>query len=149
MRAVVQRVKSAHVAVDQQIVGAIGPGLMILLGVGKEDNETDAKYLAEKIANLRIFSDDQDKLNLSVLDNGYEILAISQFTLYGDCRKGRRPGFSDAMNPTDADMLYKKFVAYLEEMGLKVATGQFQADMDVELINHGPVTILLDSKKNF
>ena len=149
MRAVIQRVKSAHVAVEQQIVGAIGPGLMVLLGVGKEDKETDAKYLAEKIANLRIFSDEQDKLNLSVLDKGYEILAISQFTLYGDCRKGRRPGFSDAMNPTDADILYKKFVAYLEEMGLKVATGQFQADMDVELINQGPVTILLDSKKMF
>ncbi|MGF7185365.1 D-tyrosyl-tRNA(Tyr) deacylase [Desulfitispora alkaliphila] len=149
MRAVVQRVKRAKVTVEGKTKGKIDAGFVVLLGVGQEDTEEDAKYLAEKIANLRVFSDDQGKMNMSLLDKGYSVLAISQFTLYGDCRKGRRPGFGDAMPPDEADRLYNKFVQLIENLGVTVATGQFQAEMDVELINHGPVTMLLDSKKNF
>ena len=149
MRAVVQRVKQASVAIDGTTVGEISQGLMVLLGVGKEDTAQDATYLAEKIAGLRIFTDADDKMNLSVLDIGGEILVVSQFTLYADCRKGKRPGFSDAALPGTAIPLYEQFVVALKEMGLTVATGQFGADMLVSIENDGPVTILLDSKKVF
>ncbi|MCI8336727.1 MAG: D-tyrosyl-tRNA(Tyr) deacylase [Peptococcaceae bacterium] len=149
MRAVVQRVKQASVAIDGTTVGEIPQGLMVLLGVGKEDTSQDATYLAEKIVGLRIFTDAEDKMNLSVLDIGGEILVVSQFTLYADCRKGKRPGFSDAALPETAIPLYEQFVIALKEMGLTVATGQFGADMLVSIENDGPVTILLDSKKVF
>ena len=149
MRAVVQRVKQASVAIDGTTVGEISQGLMVLLGVGKEDTVQDATYLAEKIAGLRIFTDADDKMNLSVLDIGGQVLVVSQFTLYADCRKGKRPGFSDAALPEIAIPLYEQFVVALKEMGLIVATGQFGADMLVFIENDGPVTILLDSKKVF
>lgn len=149
MRAVVQRVKKGQVTVEGKLVGSINQGLVIFLGIGQGDTEADAGYLAEKIANLRIFADDEGKMNLSVLDLKLDILAISQFTLYADCRKGRRPSFTGAMGPLEADKLYNRFVNILREMGLTVSTGQFQAEMDVELVNHGPVTILLDSSKLF
>lgn len=149
MRAVIQRVTEARVRVDKQIVGEIETGLLVLLGIGQGDTETDVHYLAEKVANLRIFEDKQGKMNLSATQIGGAILAISQFTLYGDCRKGRRPGFSDAAPPEEATRLYEQFVASLKGQGLGVATGIFQADMAVELVNDGPVTILLDSQKNF
>ena len=149
MRAVVQRVRKSSVAIDGVTVGEISQGLMVLLGVGKEDTEKDVNYLAEKIAGLRIFTDAEDKMNLSVQDIGGEILVVSQFTLYGDCRKGKRPGFSDAALPDQAVPLYELFVARLKEMGLTVATGRFGADMLVAIDNDGPVTILLDSEKTF
>lgn len=149
MRAVVQRVTSSSVEVDGKVVGAIDQGLMVLLGVGQADTEPDACYLADKIAGLRIFEDDAGKMNLSVEEIGGSVLAVSQFTLYGDCRKGRRPGFSGAAQPDLANKLYELFVANLQERGLHVATGVFQADMKVQLINDGPVTMLLDSRKEF
>jgi len=149
MRAVVQRVCRGQVTVEGQVTGSVGPGLVVLLGVGQGDSEDDARYIADKIANLRIFEDDQGKLNLSVLDTGGEVLVVSQFTLYGDCRKGRRPGFSEAAPPEEANRLYERVVALLAETGLKVATGRFQTTMLVEIHNHGPVTLLLDSKKGF
>lgn len=149
MRAVIQRVTRASVAVGQETVGCIGRGLVILLGVGREDTEDDARYLADKIANLRIFEDNEGKLNLSVTDVQGEILAVSQFTLLGDCRKGRRPGFSEAAPAEEAQQLYQKFVGLLENQGLNVSTGRFQTTMLVEIHNHGPVTMLLDSKKQF
>jgi D-tyrosyl-tRNA(Tyr) deacylase len=149
MRAVVQRVKKASVSVAGEIVGAIDQGLCVFLGVGRDDDGADASYLAEKIAHLRIFSDAEDKMNLSLKDINGEILAISQFTLFGDCRKGRRPGFSDAAPPEAANELYEKFVAHLEQNGIPVKTGIFQADMLVSIDNDGPVTMLLDSKKLF
>lgn len=149
MRAVIQRVSQASVVVNQQTVGAIDRGLMILLGVAQEDVEKDASYLADKAAGLRIFEDEAGKMNLSVEDVSGSILVISQFTLLGDCRKGRRPGFTDAAPPELADALYEKFVAVLRNRGIHVATGIFQADMQVSLINDGPVTMLLDSRKQF
>lgn len=149
MRAVVQRVKQSKVTIDGLVVGDISQGLMVLLGVGKEDTEGDAAYLAEKIAGLRIFTDADDKMNLSVQDIGGEVLVVSQFTLYADCRKGKRPGFSDAALPETAIPLYEQFVENLKALGLVVATGQFGADMLVSIDNDGPVTILLDSQKVF
>jgi len=150
MRAVVQRVKRASVAIDGEVVSAISKGLLILVGVGNDDNEDDADYLAEKIANLRIFEDDGGKMNLSVRDINGELLAVSQFTLYGDCRRGKRPSFTDSARPEHARHLYEYFVEKLENVAqTDVKTGVFAADMAVELINDGPVTILLDSKKLF
>ena len=149
MRAVVQRVSKASVAVDDQIVGEIGPGLVVLLGVSTGDAEADADYLAEKIAGLRIFEDEGGKMNRSVADAGGAVLAVSQFTLYGDVRRGRRPSFDDAARPERARELYEYFVAQIRQRGLRCETGQFQAMMSVSLVNEGPVTILLDSSKLF
>ena len=139
----------SRVQVDQKIVGEIQKGLLVLLGVTHEDTESDARYLADKIAHLRIFEDEAGKMNLSLLDIGGEILSVSQFTLYGDCRTGRRPSFTDAAKPEQAKALYEVFNQALAELGLKAATGQFQAHMQVELTNDGPVTMLLDSKRVF
>lgn len=149
MRAVVQRVHLASVTVDDTEIGAIGPGLVVFLGVGRGDLEADASYLASKIAGLRIFEDDSGLMNLSLNDCGGAVLAISQFTLYADCRKGRRPGFSEAALPADAEKLYDYFCAGLGKEGLKVATGRFQSEMRILVDNDGPVTILLDSRKLF
>jgi D-tyrosyl-tRNA(Tyr) deacylase len=149
LRAVVQRVSNARVSVDGSVVSSISKGLLVLLGVAEDDTETDARYLAEKSANLRIFEDDAGKMNLSLIDIDGEILVVSQFTLYGDCRKGRRPSFIDAARPPKAEALYEVYVSTLTDMSLKPQTGVFQAHMDVELTNDGPVTILLDSKKTF
>jgi D-tyrosyl-tRNA(Tyr) deacylase len=149
MRAVLQRVSSARVVVEKKMVGEIGPGLAILLGVEDGDSESDARYLAEKTAGLRIFEDEQGKMNLSVADTGGEILVVSQFTLLADCRQGRRPGFSRAAPPERANALYEYYVNLLRERGLRVATGTFQAMMEVSLVNQGPVTMLLDSRKVF
>lgn len=149
MRAVLQRVTEARVKVDNKIVGEIGPGLLVLLGVGCDDCEESAAYLAEKTAGLRIFEDEAGKMNLSVKDIGGSVLAISQFTLYGDCRKGRRPGFSAAAPPEEANRLYEHYIHCLRKHGLLVDSGVFQADMAVELVNDGPVTMLLDSERVF
>lgn len=149
MRAVVQRVSRSSVVSEGVCTGEIQQGLMVLLGVTHDDNEQDARYLAEKIANLRIFEDEEDKLNLSVLDVGGAVLSVSQFTLYGDCRKGRRPSFTEAARPEQANALYEQFNQFLQQQGVAVETGRFQTHMAVELVNDGPVTILLDSKKNF
>lgn len=149
MRAVLQRVKSGRVLVDNSVVGEIEKGLVVLLGVGHGDSEEDARYLAEKILNLRIFADEAGKINLSVQDVLGKLLVVSQFTLYWDCRKGRRPSFSEAAAPETAQTLYAYFVSYLKELGAEVATGEFQAQMLVEINNQGPVTVLLDSKKEF
>lgn len=151
MRAVVQRVAKASVTLQEtgEVVGAINKGFVVLLGVGNDDTEADSKYLAEKIANLRVFEDENDKLNLSVLDVGGSVLAVSQFTLFGDCRHGRRPGFTDAARPEKADPLYRHFVDLLKAQGVPVETGVFQTDMLVDISNDGPVTMLLDSKKVF
>ena len=149
MRAVVQRVKKASVTVDNQIIGLIGEGLLVLLGVEGEDNEDDLKYMVDKVTNLRIFEDQEQKMNRSLCDIDGELLVVSQFTLYGDVRKGRRPSFIAAARPEFADEMYKEFVNECKKIIRKVETGKFQADMDVELVNNGPVTILLDSKKNF
>jgi D-tyrosyl-tRNA(Tyr) deacylase len=149
MRAVVQRVTRAQVSVNGEIVGQIGAGLLILLGVAQNDSEADADYLAEKIINLRIFADQQGKMNLSLLDCQAGLLVVSQFTLFGDCRRGRRPSYSDAATPEKAQSLYQYFVNRCAQLGIKPETGIFQAMMAVELINDGPVTILLDSAKLF
>jgi len=149
MRAVLQRVSEARVRVNAEIVGEIGRGLLVLLGVGQGDGGTDARFLAEKTAGLRIFEDAQGKMNLSVEEVAGAVLVVSQFTLYGDCRQGRRPGFSAAAPPELADALYQQFVDALRKRGLSVATGIFQAEMAVELVNDGPVTLLLDSRKEF
>ncbi len=146
MRAVIQRVKSSAVKVEGKIVGAIGPGLLVLLGVGEEDNGDDLAYLLEKLPFLRIFEDDQGKMNLSLLDVKGEVLAVSQFTLYADTRKGRRPGFSQAAGPDKGNAYYEAFVEGLRRQGITVATGVFQAHMEVELVNDGPVTIVMDTK---
>ncbi|MGN1116058.1 MAG: D-aminoacyl-tRNA deacylase [Candidatus Ornithomonoglobus sp.] len=147
MRAVIQRVTSAGVTVDGNTIGRIGHGLLIFLGVGDGDTESDLKYIADKAMGLRIFSDENDKMNLNVSDIGGEILVISQFTLYGDCRKGRRPNFTSSMEPVKANEMYERFIGYLRENGMRVEHGEFGADMKVELLNDGPVTILLDSSK--
>ena len=144
MRAVIQRVAEARVFVDDQVVGQIGPGLCVLLGVGAADRETNADALADKIAKLRIFEDQQGKMNRSVLDSGGALLVVSQFTLYGDCRKGNRPSFTHAAPPAQAERLYQYFSERLRNQGLKVANGQFQAHMRVALVNDGPVTLILD-----
>jgi D-tyrosyl-tRNA(Tyr) deacylase len=149
MRAVIQRVKSAKVTVENNIEGQIGKGLLVLLGVGNEDTSEDVKYLVEKTINLRIFEDSEDKMNLSLLDIQGELLVVSQFTLFGDCRKGRRPGFDKAAKPDTANKLYMEFVELCKKAEIKVETGKFQAEMLVDLANDGPVTMLLDSKKLF
>jgi D-tyrosyl-tRNA(Tyr) deacylase len=149
VRAVVQRVSRASVAIGGEIVGQIGLGLVVLVGVGQSDTESDSTYLAEKIAALRIFEDNQGKMNLSVSEVGGAVLAISQFTLYGDTRGGRRPSFIAAARPEQAQTLYEHFVARIRSAGLRCETGRFQQMMSVELVNEGPVTILLDSKKLF
>ncbi len=149
MRAVIQRVKRASVTVDGQITGSIDEGLMVLLGVGRDDSEADARYLVDKVLHLRVFPDEDDKMNRSVLDMAGGILVVSQFTLLGDCRKGRRPSYNQAAPPKLAEELYETFVAGIRQSGLTLATGTFQAMMDVELVNNGPVTLLLDSQKIF
>lgn len=149
MRAVVQRVARASVKVDHEITGEIANGLLVLLGVAQEDTKADADYLVEKIAGLRIFEDDAGKMNLSVVDTGGAVLAVSQFTLFGDVRRGKRPSFDVAARPEQAREVYEYFVERVRAAGLRCETGRFQAMMDVELVNSGPVTILLDSKKLF
>ena len=149
MRAVVQRVSRAQVSVEGEMTGQIGLGLVVLLGVGRDDEESDAIYLAEKIAGLRVFEDEQGKMNRSVREIGGSVLAISQFTLYGDVRRGKRPSFDAAAAPEKARALYEFFVEQIRAAGLQCETGRFQAMMKVELANEGPVTILLDSKKEF
>src|SRR5690348_5413492 len=149
MRAVVQRVGYCRVMVTGAVVGEIGPGLLVLLGVGKSDTEAAADYLAEKILGLRIFEDEQEKMNLSVQDKSGAMLVVSQFTLFGDVRRGKRPSFDSAARPEEAKRLYEYFVTKIRESGIRCETGQFQAMMDVELVNEGPVTILLDSEKLF
>ena len=149
MRAVVQRVTSSKVTVDNRLVGSIDRGFNILIGISNDDTIEDLKYIKDKVLNLRVFEDENDKMNLSLLDVKGDILAISQFTLYGDCRKGRRPNFMNAMGGKEAKELYEKFVDMLKESGLKVETGEFGAHMSVDIQNDGPVTILLDSKKEF
>jgi D-aminoacyl-tRNA deacylase len=149
MRAVVQRVSEASVRVDGELKGAIGPGLVVLLGVQVGDGEADAEALADKVLNLRIFPDEAEQMNRSLLDTRGSLLVVSQFTLLGDARKGRRPSFIDAARPEDADRLYECFVSRLRGSSLTVATGVFRATMDVALVNQGPVTILLDSRKLF
>ncbi len=148
MRAVLQRVSSAKVSVDNEIVGEIGKGILVLLGVSREDSQNEATYLLEKILNLRIFDDSDGKMNLSLINIKGELLVVSQFTLYGDARKGRRPSFIKAALPETANELYEFFVGEARKQIAKVQTGKFQALMDVELINDGPVTILLDTDKN-
>jgi len=149
MRAIVQRVSRASVKVDGQLVGEIGNGLLVLLGVGRDDSEADADYLAEKITGLRIFEDVDGKMNLSVKDTSGAILAVSQFTLFGEVRRGKRPSFDAAARPEPAKNLYEYFVERVRAAGVRCETGTFQAMMKVELANEGPVTIMLDSKKLF
>ena len=149
MRAVVQRVSRASVKIGEETAGEIGLGLLVLLGVAHEDSETDAGYLADKIAGLRIFEDVAGKMNLSLADIGGAVLAVSQFTLFGDVRRGKRPSFDAAARPEHARELYDYFVQRIRALGLRCETGRFQAMMDIELINSGPVTILLDSRKTF
>ena len=149
MRAVVQRVSSASVTVNDEVIGWIGRGFLVLLGIGEDDSEQDVIYLAGKVAGLRVFEDEAGKMNLTLADVGGAVLAVSQFTLFGDCRKGRRPSFVAAARPEKANPLYEAFVAELRGQGLPVETGQFQAHMDVSLVNDGPVTLLLDSQKAF
>jgi D-tyrosyl-tRNA(Tyr) deacylase len=145
----VQRVSEASVRIAGDVVGRIGPGLVVLLGVGQGDSASDADYLADKIVNLRIFADHAGQMNRSVFDAAGEVLVVSQFTLYGDARKGRRPGYSDAAPPEEASRLYEHFVSRVRRSGLRVETGIFRAMMDVALVNQGPVTILLDSRRQF
>jgi len=149
MRACVQRVRRARVTVGGDVVGAIDLGLLVLLGVAHEDTDDDARALADKICGLRVFEDEAGKMNLSLLDVQGSLLAVSQFTLYGDCRKGRRPSFTQAAPPELGERLYETFIAAVGVQGVRVATGRFRADMDVELVNNGPVTLLLDSRKRF
>ena len=147
MRAVVQRVSRAKVTVEGEVTGEIGSGLMVLLGVSEDDTQDDANYLAEKIVSLRIFPDDEGKMNLSLIDVAGKMLIVSQFTLFGDCRKGRRPSFIKAARPEMADSMYQIFVVEVQGRGVQTATGRFQTHMEVELVNDGPVTLLIDSRK--
>ena len=147
MRAVIQRVTSAQVSVDGRISGKIGKGLLVFLGVGKGDGEVDLSFLSSKIPGLRIFEDASGKFNLSLKETGGQILVVSQFTLYGDCRRGRRPSFTEAEEPTAAKHLYEQFISKLREQDVSVETGEFQAKMEVHLVNDGPVTLLLDSRQ--
>ena len=149
MRAVVQRVKMAKVMISTEKVAEIGKGLLIFLGVRVEDNMDDAEFLASKIATLRIFRDSNEKMNLSLMETGGDALVVSQFTLWGDCRKGRRPSFTRAADPAVANDLYRKFIDLLKGRGVQVAEGRFQETMEVYLVNDGPVTMLLDSAKDF
>ena len=149
MRAVVQRVSRAAVTVGSETVGAIGPGLMVLIGVSSEDTDRDLKYIADKVINLRVFDDENGVMNRSVLDTGGSILAVSQFTLYGDARGGRRPSYIRAARPEAANALYERLIASWREKGVTVETGRFRTEMMVSLVNDGPVTILLDSEKVF
>ena len=144
-----QRVSRCRVQVDGEVVGQIGRGLLVLLGVGKADNESAVDYLVEKILGLRIFEDDQEKMNLSIQDKSGEMLVVSQFTLFGDVRRGKRPSFDGAARPEEANQLYEHFVTKVREAGIRCETGRFRAMMDVELVNQGPVTILLDTEKAF
>lgn len=146
MKVVIQRSKDAKVIVDNQVIGQISSGFVLLVGITHEDSLEDLNYLAEKVANLRVFEDEQGKMNLSLLEVGGEILSVSQFTLYGDCRKGRRPNFMQAAKPDIAEQLYHQFNQLLREKGLRVETGIFGAMMQVHLINDGPVTLIIDSK---
>ena len=149
MRAVIQRVTEASVSVDGNVVGSIGPGMVVLVGVEKDDSEKDIAYVAEKIAGLRIFEDSSGKMNLSIKDTGGEILAVSQFTLYGDCRKGKRPSYTRAAGGDFARRCYESFIAKIAERGIPVRTGVFGATMDVHMVNSGPVTLLIDSSRDF
>lgn len=147
MKAVIQRVSEASVVVDGAELGRINTGYMVLLGMGAGDTDEDMKYIADKIINLRVFSDENDKMNLSLADVDGEMLVISQFTLYGDCSHGRRPYFGGAMNPSEAEPMYERFIEYVRSQGVHVETGEFGADMKVSLTNDGPVTIILESGK--
>ena len=147
MKAVIQRVKSASVYVDGRVTGEIGQGLLVLVGVGKGDGEKDIAYMASKLPDLRIFEDTTGKFNLSLREVEGGMLVVSQFTLFGDCRKGRRPSFIEAAEPAEAKKLYEQLILKLREQGVPVETGEFQAKMEVHLVNDGPVTILLDSRK--
>lgn len=149
MRAVIQRTTKASVTIDDTVKGSIGPGLVVLLGIHADDSQKEIQWLAEKIIHLRIFEDKEGKMNRSLADTGGEMLIVSQFTLYGDCRKGRRPGYSAAARPTIAEPLYQRFIQEVESHGITTASGTFQAYMQVDLVNDGPVTLLLDSEKNF
>lgn len=149
MRAVVQRVSRAQVSVGEEVVGKIDAGLLVLLGVARDDTSADAEYLAAKVVGLRIFEDESGKMNRSVVETGGSVLAVSQFTLYGDVRKGKRPSFDEAASPQVANQLYELFVRKIRDASVRCETGRFQAMMQVELVNDGPVTILLDSKKAF
>jgi len=149
MRAVVQRVRRAEVRVDGKVVGRIGPGLLVLVGIAKEDSSDTGKALAEKVVRLRVFDDQDGRMNLDVREAGGAVLAVSEFTLYGDCRKGRRPNYTRAASPDDALPLYQSFVESLRSLGIKVETGEFRAMMDVDLVNDGPVTLLLDTDRTF
>ena len=149
MRAVVQRVSSARVAVNDEVVGAIERGFLILLGIAGDDTDADVIYTAQKVIGLRVFEDDAGKMNLALSDVGGAMLVVSQFTLYGDCRKGRRPSFIEAAPPELAERLYRAFVAEVRGQGIPVETGRFQAQMEVSLVNDGPVTLLVDSRKGF
>ncbi len=145
MRAVIQRVTRAAVRVEGAVTGKIDSGILLLLGIAADDSEKDIQWLAEKVVHLRIFPDNDGKMNLSLKDKGLAMLIVSQFTLYGDCRKGRRPGFSAAAPPTTAELLYRQFIEQIKALGITVATGRFQAEMEVELVNDGPVTLTLDT----
>jgi D-tyrosyl-tRNA(Tyr) deacylase len=149
MRAVVQRVKRAEVRVEEEVVGQIGAGLVVLVGVGKDDAQASGEVLAERIANLRVFDDEQGRMNRSLLETGGQALCVSQFTLYGDCRKGRRPSYDQAAPPERALLLYESFIQSLRSLGIRTETGRFRAMMEVELTNDGPVTLLLDSDRLF
>jgi D-tyrosyl-tRNA(Tyr) deacylase len=149
VKALLQRVSKASVSIDGEVVGSIGPGLVVLLGVSQGDTERDARYLAEKTVNLRIFADSESKFNLSAMDIGGEVLAVSQFTLLADTRKGRRPSFSEAAGPEEAQDLFERFLSFLRSSGLKVECGRFQEHMMVEIHNDGPVTVMLDSREKY
>lgn len=149
MRAVVQRVKRASVSVDEELISKIDKGIMLLLGIEENDDDKDLEYILKKVTKLRIFDDEEGIMNKSLLDYGLEILVVSQFTLYGDARKGNRPSYIRSAKFDDGIVLYEKFIQELEGLGVKVSTGKYGSDMDVELINDGPVTILLDSSKEF